>query len=178
MKDAEATRRRKSIRLRGYDYSLPGAYFVTIVTQGRIPRFGEVLDGEMLLSPTGLWIADGWEWLARQYPYVALDEYVVMPNHLHGVIVIADQPRRGGSRTAPTTRKPLGRLIGAFKTVTTKRINLAEGTPGQMVWQRNYYERVIRSADEMDRIRQYIVENPLSWETDRENPRGERLMLA
>ena len=132
----------------------------------------------MLLNPTGQWIADGWEWLAQQYPYVALDEYVVMPNHLHGVIVIADQPRRGGSRTAPTRRKPLGRLIGAFKTVTTKRTNLSEGTPGQMLWQRNYYERVIRSADEMDRVRQYIVENPLSWETDRENPRGERLMLA
>ena len=132
----------------------------------------------MLLNPTGQGIADGWEWLAQQYPYVALDEYVVMPNHLHGVIVIADQPRRGGSRTAPTRRKPLGRLIGAFKTVTTKRINLAEGTPGQMLWQRNYYERVIRSTDEMDRVRQYIVENPLSWETDRENPRGERLMLA
>ena len=84
--------------------------------------------------------------------------------------VEASGNRRGDSRIAPTTRKSLGRLVGAFKTVTTKQINLAEGTPGQLLWQRNYYERVIRNVDEMNRIRQYIASNPLLWETDKENP--------
>ena len=92
-----------------------------------------------------------------------------MPNHLHGIIVIANQPS-GGSRTAPTPRKPLGRLVGAFKTVTTRQFNATEGTPGQPLWQRNFYERVIRNADELDRVGEYIVANPLLWETDRENP--------
>ncbi len=109
-------RRRRSIRLKGYDYAQSGAYFVTIVTQGRIPHFGEIMDGEMLLNVTGLSVAVAWEWLATRYPHVKLDEYVVMPNHLHGIIVMTDE-RRGGSRTAPTGRKPLGRLVAAFKTV-------------------------------------------------------------
>ena len=84
-----------------------------------------------------------------------------MPNHLHGIIVIANQPS-GGSRTAPTPRKPpLGWLVGAFKTVTTRQFNATESTPGQPLWQRNFYERVIRNADELDRVGEYIVANPL-----------------
>ena len=98
-----------------------------------------------------------------------LDEYVVMPNHLHGIIVMADTGR-GGSQTAPTGRKPLGRLVAAFKTVTTKQLNLVQGTPGQLLWQRNFYEHVIRNDDEMDRVREYIIGNPLQWEIDTENP--------
>ena len=161
--------RRRSIRLKGYDYAQSGAYFVTIVTQGRIPLFGEIMDGEMLFNVTGQSIADAWEWLATRYPHVALDGYVVMPNHLHGIVVIADTGR-GGSRTAPTGRKPLGRLVAAFKTVTTKQLNLVQGTPGQLLWQRNFYERVIRNEDEMDRVREYIIDNPMQWEIDAENP--------
>ena len=160
---------RRSIRLKGYDYAQSGAYFVTIVTQGRIPHFGEILDGEMLLNDTGLSVALAWEWLATRYPHVKLDEYVVMPNHLHGIIVMADTGR-GGSQTAPTGRKPLGRLVAAFKTVTTKQLNLVQGTPGQLLWQRNFYEHVIRNDDEMDRVREYIIGNPLQWEIDTENP--------
>ena len=89
---------RRSIRLKGYDYAQSGAYFVTIVTQGRIPLFGEIIDGEIQLNDTGQSVAVAWEWLATHYPHVKLDEYVVMPNHLHGIIVIADE-RRGGSRS-------------------------------------------------------------------------------
>jgi putative transposase len=148
---------RRSIRLRGYDYRQAGGYFVTLVTQGREMLFGEVVNGEMNLNDFGKIVAETWQWLAMQYPYVALGEWVVMPNHFHGIIVIVDNADdsqmdrddlrggRGGSRgeTAPTDapgavkRKPLGRLIGAFKTVSTKNINLARKTEGCVVWQRN-----------------------------------------
>ena len=127
------------------------------------------MDCELQLNVTGQSIAAAWEWLATRYPHVRLDEYVVMPNHLHGIIVIADIGR-GGSRTAPTARKPLGRLVAAFKTITTKQLNLVQGTPGQLLWQRNFYERVIRNDDELDRVREYIIGNPMQWGIDAENP--------
>jgi putative transposase len=160
---------RRSIRLKGYDYSRPGAYFITIVAQDRACLFGEVVDGAMHLSEVGQIVSESWQWLAAQYEYVRLDAWVVMPNHLHGIIVITDRGMgggdsgRGGSRTAPTAaitlpptamppstaddppvdtptdapapvkRKTIGRLVGAFKTVSTKRINEYRGTPGAVV---------------------------------------------
>ena len=160
---------RKSIRLKGYDYSQAGAYYVTIATHERRVLFGDVVDGEMRLNESGQLVVDVWEWLAARHSYVELDSYVVMPNHLHGIIVI-DDPRRGDSRIAPTRHKPLGRLVGMFKTVTTKQVNLAQGTPGQRLWQRNYYERVIRNDEEWNRVREYIAANPTQWEIDVENP--------
>ena len=107
---------RRSIRLRGYDYSQPGAYYVTLCTQGKEHLFGEIPEGEMHRNEWGDHVARCWEWLGQQYPYIDLDEWIVMPNHLHGIIVIADRRgasrsalvnnpacfRRGGSRTAPT----------------------------------------------------------------------------
>jgi putative transposase len=162
---------RRSIRLKGYDYTQAGAYFITIVTQDRACLFGEVVEGEMRLNPFGEIVAESWQWLAMQYDYVELDEWVIMPNHLHGTIVITDD--RGGSRTAPTVkRKPVGRLIGAFKTVSTKRINEHRDTPGVPVWQRNYYEHIIRNEDDLEAIRRYIACNPLRWHLDRENVRA------
>ena len=186
---------RRSIRLRGYDYSRAGAYFVTICAQDRACLFGEVVDGKMQLNDAGRVVVDAWSWLNVQYPHIQLDEWVVMPHHLHGIIIISDG--RGGShvravrepplrvresmgvanrpntRTAPTGKcKPIGRLIGAFKTVSTKRINNMRGTPGISVWQRNYYEHIIRNDDSLNRIREYIVNNPLQWAMDRENPVG------
>jgi len=164
-------RRRRSIRLRDYDYSQPGAYFATICTKDRQCLFGDVIGGEMRLNEFGQIVEYCWEWLENQYEYVELDAYVVMPNHLHGIILIMDDRRRGGSRTAPTTkRKSLGRLIGAFKTVSTKSINKTRGIPNSVVWQRNYYEHVIRNEDELNEIREYIANNPLKWESDEENP--------
>ena len=169
-----------SIRLRGYSYDQAGAYSVTVVTRRRVTRFGDVTDGEMQLNATGRLIAEGWELLETRYPYVRLGEYVVMPNILHGVIVVYGR-NPGGSRTAftggdkerhvgATPRKPPGRLVGAFKTVATKRINLARGTPGQSLWQLNYIERLIRNEVELDRVRGHIANNPLKWELDSENP--------
>jgi putative transposase len=153
------------MRLQGYDYGLGGAYFMTIVCKDRALLF----ENDTLRD-----LVDGaWRWLGQQYPHAELDEYVIMPNHLHGIIVLRDAVV-GGSRTAPTTpalpRKVLGSLVGAFKTVSTKRINQFLNTPGVQRWQRNYWERIIRDEDEMNRIRQYIIENPARWEEDQENP--------
>jgi putative transposase len=114
----------RSIRLRGYDYTRPGAYFVTLVARQRECLFGEIIDGEMNLNACGTIVADTWNWLEVQYPYVESGHWVVMPNHFHGILIIhEDAHRRGGSQSAPTgktRRKPLGRLIGAFMTVSTK----------------------------------------------------------
>lgn len=162
---------RRSIRLKGYDYSLAGAYFVTVVAWQRQMLFGEIVDGEMQLNELGRIVSEKWQWLETQYEYVELGEWIVMPNHLHGILVIHDIGR-GGSRSAPTPikRKPLGGLIGAFKTVSTKQINLLCNTEGQMVWQRNYYEHIMRNEQEMDRIARYIEANPSMWTEDDENP--------
>jgi putative transposase len=166
---------RRSIRLQGYDYAQAGAYFVTICTQERDCLFGDVAAREMRLNDAGQIVLESWNWMGNQYDHVELDEYVIMPNHFHGIIVIID-PCRGGSRTAPTNdrRKPLGRLIGAFKTVSTKRINETRQTPGAKLWQRNYYERVIRNEGYLGNIRKYIANNPMQWAFDRENPAGAR----
>jgi len=160
-----ARHHRRSIRLREYDYAQAGAYFVTLVCKDREPLFEDDRLRDI--------VEEAWLWLRDRHQHVDLDEYVVMPNHLHGVIVIRDV-RRGGSRTAPTRRpqaiKPLGRLVGAFKTVSTRRINAIRGMLGIPAWQRNYYEHIIRDEEELNRIRQYVIENPLHWEQDPENP--------
>ena len=159
---------RQSIRLPGYDYTTAGFYFVRMCTAQRESLFGQIVDGQVELNEYGQTIADCWQWLPEQYSYVELDEWILMPNHLHGIMVIAEA-RRGGSRTAPTNgtrRKPLGRLIGAFKTVSTKAVNQMRGTPGTKVWQRNHYEHVVRSDESLHSIRLYIINNPSNWESD------------
>jgi REP element-mobilizing transposase RayT len=174
---------RRSIRLRGYDYSQPGIYSVTICSQNKEHLFGQVVEGEMHRNDLGEYVALCWKWLARRYMYVELDEWIVMPNHLHGILVITDG--RGGSRTAPTNmraataggasrsaptkRKPLGRLVGAFKTVSTDQFNEMRGTAGGQLWQRDFYDHIIRNEDELNKIREYIRTNPLRWGSDPED---------
>jgi len=161
------------MRLQGYDYSQTGAYFITLCTRNRESLFGDIVEREMRLNVTGLIVAASWKWLATQYNHVELDEWVIMPNHLHGIIVITDD-RMGGSRTAPTMRtttpesqrKPIGRLIGAFKTISTKRINEYRSKMGSGIWQRNYYEHIIRNEPELSSIREYMQNNPMQWEMD------------
>ena len=181
---------RRSIRLKNYDYSQAGYYFVTICCYQRQCLFGDIIDGVMKLNQYGEIVAENYQWLSQRYPYLILDEWIVMPNHFHGIIVLTDKPRRGGSRTAPTTlnhkdiiltdknlpinpelkRKTLGRLIGVFKTVSTKQINLIRNMPGTKIWQRNYYEHIIRNKRLLENIRQYIINNSLSWHTDSLHP--------
>ena len=156
---------RRTLRLPGRDYSR-GTYLVTLCALDDGAVFGEVVDGEMRLNDIGKIVTESWQWLAAQYPCVTLDEWVVMPDHLHGLIVLADG--RGsasrGAREASTTvtvkRKPLGQLMGAFKTVSTRNVNRARDTPGAVLWQRNFWERVVRNNGSLDRLRQYIRNNP------------------
>jgi REP element-mobilizing transposase RayT len=119
----------------------------------------------MSLNQLGQIVAQVWEWLSIHYSYVINDGYVVMPNHFHGILQITelDDFSRGGSRPAPTKVKSLGELIGAFKTRSAKYINLACGTSGHPVWQRNYYERIILNSDELNNIHNYIFANPDNW---------------
>jgi REP element-mobilizing transposase RayT len=183
---------RRSIRLPGYDYSQDGWYYITICALGKKCLFGKFADGQIQLYEYGRTVEKCWQWLDQQYDYVHLDEYVVMPNHLHGIIVIRRDDsqkglvrcrdgtqndciaRRGGSRTTPIINlhkyKPLSRLIGAFKTVSTRQINNIRNTPGCKLWQRNYYEHIIRNEEELNHIRRYIAENPANWRQDEENP--------
>jgi REP element-mobilizing transposase RayT len=168
------------LRLRGWDYSYPGAYLVTLVTAGRSLLFRD----EALKTI----VEDSWRWLGDHFAEVVVDEFVVMPNHLHGVLIlngveIADSRP---SRRAPTAEgvapmrevKPVGRLVGAFKTVSTNRIKQMRGTPDAHVWQRNFYDRVVRSEGELNRIRKYIADNPAMWEQDEENPDARSLSLS
>jgi putative transposase len=160
---------RRSIRLKEYDYSKNGAYFVTICSWNRELIFGENIAGNIHLNDWGLIVDATWSWLESQYPFLESVKHVIMPNHLHGILLI-NRPM-GGSRTAPTQRiKPLGQILGAFKTRSTKLINESRKLPGTQIWQRNYYERIIRNKSELDRISDYIVSNPVDWINDENNP--------
>jgi putative transposase len=167
---------RRSIRLPEYDYSHPNSYFVTICATERRCLFGMIRAGEARLSTAGQVVEEEWLRTAQVRPYVALDEFVIMPNHFHGILAIA-KAHEGTARRAPTGQqfgRPIGAslpsIMGAFKSAVARRINLDLGTPGAPVWQRNYYEYVIRDEPARNRIREYIINNPLSWDLDRENP--------
>ena len=170
---------RGSIRLPNYDYSQPGAYFVTLCVADRRCIFGEVADGKMLLNETGKFVAEQLAGLPKVYLNTVLDEFVIMPNHIHAIVRIHDEPSSSvgaGFQPAQTRcqSKPnhgLPEIIRGFKTYTARIINRINGTPGQAVWQRNYYEHVVRTENDLDAIRRYIMENPLKWVEDPENPR-------
>jgi len=229
-------RDRRSIRLKGYDYRLPGAYFITIVGWQRECSFGEIVDGRIQLNSIGKIIQKEWQQLVRHFPQIRLDAFVVMPNHIHGIIVIetaeADDPSlvranrhsaeesrdtndipvdqmKGnfdgslqiGRATRPSTEKiratndipvdqmkgnfdgspqqivqtrrpngpqtnSLGAMIGQFKSLATKRIWALADINRHPIWQRNYYEHIIRDNLEYQRIVQYIENNPLQWHED------------
>jgi putative transposase len=123
---------RRSIRLQGYDYAQPGAYFVTIVMQKREFLFGDVVNGEMMLNQYGQIVKDAWIDLPNHYPYVELDVFCIMPNHLHGILVLKDDNDihvGAGLRPAPTVRHPLSEVIRAFKSFSSRRINAVRCAP-------------------------------------------------
>jgi REP element-mobilizing transposase RayT len=186
----------RPIRLKGYDYSQPGAYFVTTVIQGREPILGTIVDGAMYLSKLGQIVHEAWVDLPRHYTHIQLDEFCIMPNHVHGIIIILERVdrdksrRRGGSllsakaslpegdvsgegglpaqETRPYNRYSLSEYIRAFKSFSARRINILRKTPGLPVWQRNYFEHIIRNERELGRIRAYIAANPARWQEDEE----------
>jgi len=175
---------RRSIRLRGYDYTQAGAYFVTIVARNRECLFGAVVDGVMHVNACGEIVVEEWLRSAEIRKEIELDEWVVMPNHLHGIVVIVSDgdvavPDVGAHGRAPLQVSPmplycpaksLGSFIAGFKSAVTKRINETRGTPGIPVWHRNYFEHIIRNEKSLNAIRAYIVGNPANWAHDEENP--------
>ena len=172
---------RRSLRLKKYDYSQPGAYFITICTQGHECLLGEIKDSQMLVNSAGNIVQQCWHDLPNHYPGLELDSFGIMPNHLHGILVLGkertDFNLRAGFKPAPTKiRAPkvhgIPEIVRGFKTFSARRINRICQTTGVKFWQRSYYEHVVRSEKELDRIRQYIIYNPLSWSLDRENPEG------
>jgi len=177
---------RRSIRLPTWDYRWPGAYFVTACTHQRVPLFGRVVDGRMRLSAFGRVVAEEWHRTPTIRPELAMDAFIVMPDHIHGIVAITESSV-GAQGAAPLRhrktadgrpkRQPrsLGAFISGFKSAVTKRINRTRGTPGSPVWQRNYWERIIRDMDEMNAIRQYITDNPTRWHHNRSHPAGPRM---
>lgn len=140
---------------------------MTICTRNRVAMLGEIVGNEMVTNEYGRIAGECWMWLSTQYSYVKLDEWVVMPNHLHGVLILAE----GDSRGDPTVaKKSLGSLVGAFKTVSTRRINEARQRVGEPVWQRNFHEHILRGEQDFHRIGEYIINNPGRWAEDEENP--------
>ncbi|WP_276954655.1 transposase [Allomeiothermus silvanus] len=167
-------RQRRSIRLKGFDYSSIGAYFVTVCVQGRMGLF-ELIDGEMHLSPAGEMVSRVWAQIPRRFPSVL----AVSGDHKDRPYPESD-PHRDEPCARPdhpegTTAGSLGRVVQAFKSLTT--VKYARGVKGsggppfdKRLWQRNYYERILRDEDKLQAVREYIVHNPLAWHTDEENP--------
>lgn len=168
---------RRSFRLKEYDYSQPGAYFVTVCTQKGQLFLENVSRAVMVLNRYGRMVESSWNELSSHFLNMQSDWFVVMPNHIHGIVFLKDDCRGGVTPPVgksacgglPLQKPNLGQIIGYFKYQTTKLINQTRLTPGFRVWQRNYYEHVIRSEDKLNKIRYYIQINPLKWHLDREN---------
>ena len=166
---------RRSIRLRDYDYSQPGAYFVTLCVEHRLPLLGSIHEGQMHLSPPGEMVATVWTNLEKYYR-VGVDEFVVMPNHIHGIVVLSGHTGedRDGA-TVPTPALSLSTVMQRFKTFTAHQYGKGVEVQGwprypKRLWQHRFHEHVIRNERELAAIREYIVNNPRQWHVDRENP--------
>ncbi|GBD17371.1 hypothetical protein HRbin26_02291 [bacterium HR26] len=187
---------RRSLRLQGYDYSQPGAYFLTLVTHDRACLFGEVVDGEVRLSEAGQIAERCWLDIPNHFPHATLDAFFVMPNHVHGIIALSDAGKT--ERCSPTGDRPvntpadlwtaeqvgaddhsplpsfqspsgaIGSIVRGFKIGVTRWFR--QHTDSSRVWQRNYYEHIVRDEQSLARIRRYIADNPLRWADDPENP--------
>jgi putative transposase len=165
---------RRSIRLKDYDYTQEGAYFVTICAYQRACVFGKIANDEVILTEIGRVVQEEWEQTAVLRPYIALDMFVVMPNHFHGIIVIAEEisgDKKGTIHRAPTPRQfgiPIARslstIVGTYKAAVTRRVN--KGHSANPLWQRNYHEHIIRNETDLDRLRAYIETNPARWQAD------------
>ena len=164
---------RQSIRLKCYDYSQSCLYFVTINLQNNVYLFGEIVDGEMLLNEYGEIVQMVWNELPQHYDNIQLGEFVVMPNHIHGIIIITDVVG-AGFKPAPTdnvkhgtAKHGLPEIVRALKTFSARKINELRNTRGEKLWQRNYYEIIIRNERSYQRITNYIIDNPKKWNNDK-----------
>jgi putative transposase len=151
---------RQSIRLNGYNYSASGAYFITICTHKREYLFGDIVNEKMEFNTFGDIARSHWQQLSQHHPHIIMDESILMPNHLHGILIL---------ESSIDTTKSISEIIRGFKTFSAKAINKERGLRGIPVWQRNYYDRIIRNELELDRVRQYIINNPRNWDADKNN---------
>jgi putative transposase len=158
---------RKRLRLPSFDYATDGAYFVTICAHRRRPIFARLSSDTFSLTPAGLAVERCWTQIPSHFA-VDVDAFVVMPNHVHGIVIL------GGAGHAP----PLPTVVGAFKSAATREVNRERGTPGAPLWQRGYHERVIRSERELEALREYVVNNPAAWSEDSENPASTRGLVS
>ncbi|APV45504.1 REP element-mobilizing transposase RayT [Dehalogenimonas formicexedens] len=167
---------RRSLRLADYDYTGGGAYFITICAHDRRSIFGQIENETMKPNDNGRIVAECWAELPRRFPYVETDSFTVMPNHVHGIVWLNGRdgratpasPLQDPSRPVGPEPKSIGAIVGAFKSRTTKRIHDA-GIKMPQVWQRNYYEHVIRRDEDLNSIREYIELNPAKWADDPEH---------
>ena len=163
---------RKLIRLKEYNYALPGEYFVTICTHNHECTLGEILDGEMRLNEIGKIVEKCWKKIPSHFINMELGEFVVMPNHLHGIIIINEQVEhiKTNIHVGVQNFEPLqlGSIIRSYKAAVTRECRHCRYQDFR--WQRNYYEHIIRSDKELNNIREYIVNNPMQWNVDEENP--------
>ena len=187
MKSNPKGHHRRSIRVGGFDYASEGGYFVTICTHDKLCLFGEIIDEAMKLSDAGEVAKQCWLQLPEHFSRVEVDEFVVMPNHVHGIILLwndnylksqslKEKPGRGLMNQTPTEKwilmknpkQTLGKIIRHYKAKSAKIIHNAGYL--EFKWQRGYYEHIIRSENDLNRIRQYIHDNVLKWSYDDENP--------
>jgi putative transposase len=165
---------RQSIRLKGYDYTQAGFYFVTLCAYERECLFSNVVKGEMVLNAFGKIVEDYWQALPHHFERVQLDAFVVMPNHLHGLILIDSEVKHSSSSSSSgTARDSLSAIIQNFKSVPTRKVNQEREVSGWHLWQRNYYEHIVRNEVDLRRIRKYVADNPLKWDLDQLNPKNE-----
>jgi putative transposase len=171
MNKATELPQRKSMHLRDYDYANPGYYFVTICTRDKRCLFGDVVADEMILNEVGLIVDACWRAIPDHFAMVVLDQHVAMPNHVHGIVGLGDIVRaRHASPLRDDRCVSLGDVIGSFKSAVTRQLRLLPGMAGASIWQRNYYDHVIRSEASLHAIREYIINNPAQWAMDKENP--------
>jgi REP element-mobilizing transposase RayT len=168
VKNFKNLKHRQSIRLNEYNYANPNWYYVTICTKDKKCVFGKVRNGKLVLNKFGILAKDEWIRTKEIRQNIDLDYYIIMPNHIHGIIIIES---RGVMHYATTNEfkspsQTLGSIIRGFKSTVTKRINRMRSTHGNPIWQRNYYDHIIRNEQDLFRIRKYIQLNPLKWEID------------
>jgi putative transposase len=164
--------RRRSIRLPKYDYTQAGEYFITICSFDRSPIFGEIREQRLELNVFGDIVAQVWSGLPRLFSGLELDEFVVMPNHFHGILRLPGQSQQENisqlvGSPKGTQAASVGAIVQNFKSVSTRQINQIRRIPGGQVWQRNYYERIIPNNLARSQIQKYIVNNPRSWKQDK-----------
>ena len=178
---------RKSMRLPAYDYTSSGYYFVTICTRDHQCLFGDVVDGKICSNYIGEMINWHWNRIPLHFSNVELDKFTVMPNHLHGIVILvgakhfnkesivaSNNSKKNASPLRPigTTPKSLSSITQNFKTITSRKYNRMKNTKARKLWQRSFYDRIIRNEKELYNIRKYIINNPLKWALDSENPQN------